>query len=309
MTNDELRMFNEIDDLYYEKGAHKGKMKGAYQTQARDIERNIELALLYDAYQQELRARKLYDYEDMLIECLNALGRDEQLLLTLQEQYHYFLVDEHQDTNRAQNKILELLINFHDNPNIFIVGDEKQAIFRFQGASLDNFLYFKKLYPDAKLISLSQNYRSTQTILDAALTLHAARYTLHAQGKYPEKPISISEYSNPDVELYGVAKQILEQIKQGVLASEIAVLYRENREAFPLSRVLGKLGIPHVIESDLNILEDTIIRKLLLILRAINAYGEPLPLIEAMHIDFLHIDPLEIYRIAQERRNPYELIA
>ena len=86
----------------------------------------------------------------------------------LQEKYQYILVDEHQDTNNAQNKILELLCNFHPQPNIFIVGDEKQAIFRFQGASLENFRYFKKLYPKAKLITLSDNYRSSQLILDSA---------------------------------------------------------------------------------------------------------------------------------------------
>ncbi len=304
---DEKTAFEAIDDLYYEKGAHKGKMKGAYQTQAKDIERNLELAILYEGYQQELKKRKLYDYEDMLIECLNALGRDEELLLTIQEQYQYFLVDEHQDTNRAQNKILELLINFHDNPNIFIVGDEKQAIFRFQGASLDNFNYFKNLYPDAKLISLLQNYRSTQTILDASGNI--IEHKLKSQNKYPEKLIAISEYSNPDVELYGIAKQIAEKIKAGTPASEIAVLYHENKEAFPLSRIFGKLGIPHVIESNLDILRDASVKKLLIILRALNSYGEPLPLIEAMHIDFFDIDPLDIYTITQTRQNPYEVIS
>ena len=302
ITNDEKRIFEQIDDLTYDKGAHKGKMKGKYQDQLRDIERNGELAILYEGYEAELRSRKLYDYEDMLMELLHALSTDERLLLILQEQYHYFLVDEHQDTNSAQNKILELLASFHDNPNIFMVGDEKQAIFRFQGASLENFLFFQKKYPDAKLINLTQNYRSTQTIIDAVGA------DLKSQKKNPEKPITLSAYSSPDVERYAVASDIRDLISDGQPAHEIALLYRENREAFPLARMLGKLAVPYVIESDLNILEDATIRKFLLILRAIDAYGEPLPLIEALHVDALGIDPYEIYKILQSGRNPYEVI-
>ena len=79
--------------------------------------------------------------------------------------------DEHQDANQSQNRLLELLSSFHDNPNLFIVGDEKQAIFRFQGASFDNFLYFKERHKKALLVRLVENYRSTQAILDAAHSL------------------------------------------------------------------------------------------------------------------------------------------
>ena len=85
LIKNEKTAFDAIDDLYYDKGAHKGKMKGKYQEQRDDIERNAELAILYAGYQDELKARKLYDYEDMLMEVMNALAKDEQLLLTLQE--------------------------------------------------------------------------------------------------------------------------------------------------------------------------------------------------------------------------------
>src|SRR5438477_6521004 len=107
----------------------------------------------------------------MIIEAIQVIKKNDDLHLRLQEKYQYVLADEHQDANLAQNKILELLSSFHDQPNLFIVGDEKQAIFRFQGASLDNFLYFKKRFRDAVVISLEENYRSTQNLLDAAHTL------------------------------------------------------------------------------------------------------------------------------------------
>ena len=108
-----------------------------------------------------------YD-EDIIIEAVQALSEQKSFLLEVQEKYQYILADEHQDANGAQNKLLELLSNFHSNPNLFIVGDEKQAIYRFQGASVGNFLHFKKLYPEAVVINLKENYCSGQKILDAA---------------------------------------------------------------------------------------------------------------------------------------------
>ena len=143
-------------------------MKGKYEAMRKSIEKNKELLKLYRAYENVLAERKLYDYEDMILEVIRALEKKEDFRLRLQEEYQYILADEHQDANNAQNKLLELLTSFHDDPNLFIVGDEKQAIYRFQGASLENFLYFKKKFPSAREIILEENYRSTQTILDAA---------------------------------------------------------------------------------------------------------------------------------------------
>jgi len=167
IKNNELR-FKNIPDLLHEKGVYEGKMKGKYEAMRKSIEKNKELLKLYRAYENVLAERKLYDYEDMILEVIRALEKKEDFRLRLQEEYQYILADEHQDANNAQNKLLELLTSFHDDPNLFIVGDEKQAIYRFQGASLENFLYFKKKFPSAREIILEENYRSTQTILDAA---------------------------------------------------------------------------------------------------------------------------------------------
>ena len=129
---------------------------GKRAAEERNIQRNEELSKVYAAYEKSLAKRRLYDFEDMIMETVKVLERDKDLLLRLQEEHHYVLADEHQDANNAQNRLLELLAGFHENPNIFIVGDEKQAIFRFQGASLENFLYFKKLYPKALLVNLEE---------------------------------------------------------------------------------------------------------------------------------------------------------
>lgn len=158
----------------------------------------------------------------MLIEVIKVMENNKRLLLLLQEKYQYFLVDEHQDTNAAQNKLVELLASFHDSPNLFVVGDEKQAIFRFQGASLENFFYFKKLYPEAKLINLTQNYRSGQLILDASHSIIENNLTsnvifktvikLESQKGKPLSKIKLFEAPTYFEEFSGIAEVIKKQI-------------------------------------------------------------------------------------------------
>lgn len=293
----EQKDFDNIEDLKHEKGAHKGKIKGEYQKLQKQISKNLELADVYTFYQKSLADKKLYDYSDMIMEVVRELQANQDLLLQLQEQYQYILVDEHQDTNNAQNKVIELLCNFHPDPNLFVVGDEKQAIFRFQGASLENFLYFQKLYKKAKLIVLEDNYRSTQNILDAAHNILAGKKELKANAGHEETKIRLGAFSKSDEELYFIATDIQDKTKKGVQPSDMAILYRENRDAFDLARMLEKLGLPFIIESDQDIMADPEVRKLLLLLRAIADYGSDEKFIEALHIDFLGIDPLDVYKM------------
>ncbi len=202
--------FNTITDLYYDKGAYKGKMKGKYKDLEKNIEKSKDLLIVYRAYEEALKQSKVFDYEDMIMEVVRVLRKNQDLLLRLQEKYQYILADEHQDANQAQNHILELLSSFFDNPNLFIVGDEKQAIFRFQGASLENFLYFKKLYPRAALIRLERNYRSTQSILDAAHSLiqknkvedENLRVKLLSQGLLTEEKIKLYRFNEASCEYF-----------------------------------------------------------------------------------------------------------
>lgn len=305
-VDEQEKQFRVIEDLYHEKGAHKGKMKGKYVTLLEHIEKNKELLDIYEQYEKKLEVSKQYDYEDMIMETVRVLGTNNSLLLSLQEQYHYILADEHQDTNFGQNKILELLANFHPNPNLFIVGDEKQAIFRFQGASLENFLYFKKLYPDALLINLEHNYRSTQPILDAAHSLilknvvddEKLRTRLISSGKPAEqKKIKLYGFENLEEEIAFVVSDVEKRITAGVRPEEIAIIYRNNRDVLPVAQALEKTKTPFVIESDQDLLNNPDIRKFIAILKAINRLGEDALLTELLHIDFFELEPLSVYRL------------
>lgn len=258
-------------DSYNKKGELMVKSKNRIQK----LDKSLELADFYEKYQQYLFESHKYDFDDMILEVVLALEKEEGLLLTLQEEYQYLLADEHQDTNNAQNKILELLASFHESPNIFIVGDEKQAIFRFQGASLNNFLYFKDRYKDTKLINLDKNYRSTQTILDASHSMilnnvvedQSLRQRLISGTEKKEKNISLYEFENTDSEVKFLLESIKKEIKSGTEPDEIAVLYRNNADLFDVLKYLEKSDIPFTVRSDRNLLQNSEVKKLITMLR------------------------------------------
>lgn len=300
--------FEDIPDLYNEKGKYKGKMKGKYVAQEKRIAKNKELLILYRGYQKELLKTKRYDYDDMLIEASVALKKDKALLQTLHEKFLYILVDEHQDTNSAQTAVLELLTSYDDSPNLFMVGDPKQAIYRFQGASLENFEYFGGRFKKAKIIQLEDNYRSTQTIIDAATSIALGEGGLKAKAGHKELPISLYEFSGADAEVFGIAKDIAGAIKAGTKPEEIAVLYRENKESQTFGSMLAKLGVPYAISADDDVLTDIQIQKLVRILLAIRHFGEPSYLCEALLVDVWGLDPLDVYTFTtycRDNRLPY----
>ena len=127
---------------------------------------------LFPVYEAAMTNARRYDFDDMILWVLRAFDEHESLLRTYQEQYLYFLVDEYQDTNGAQNELLQKLINFWENPNVFIVGDDDQSIYEFQGARLKNLVDFHDQYEeDLKLVVLKNNYRSSGAVLSLAENL------------------------------------------------------------------------------------------------------------------------------------------
>lgn len=296
------------EDLNHEKGAHKGKMKKQYKDELIKLEKNTELAEVYDLYEKKIREINVIDYEDMIVKFVEGLENDEEFRLILQEEYQYILADEHQDTNQGQNRILELLSAFHENPNLFVVGDEKQAIFRFQGASLANFLYFKDLYPDAMLISLEQNYRSTQHILDASQSIiennivqdEKLRVKLQANTEAQSKPVSFMDFTEEELELRYIADEIKRLIDSGVGQNEIAVLVRENKDTFKVARLLGYFDITTQNLSVENILQDSLIMRLLAVLRAVHNPIDNALLARALHTDIVDLDPLLSHLLINE---------
>jgi len=207
------------------------------------------LAELYRAYEEQLRANNAMDFDDLLLNTIRLFQAHPDVLARYQERFRYIFVDEYQDTNRAQYVALQLLAARYRN--LCVVGDDAQSIYRWRGADIRNILDFQRDYPDAALIRLEQNYRSTQRILAAADAL-----IRHNQQQIPKRLWT----ANPEGELIRVlicaderdeAAQVLHHIQReldsGTPAGEIAILYRTNAQSQPLEEALRRARIPYVL--------------------------------------------------------------
>ena len=266
--------FESMEGKVHEKGKYAGQMKGEYVTLKKKIEKTEDLLAVYRAYEEALTNAKRYDYEDLILEAVRALETDETFRLQAQETVHYLLADEHQDANRAQNALLEHMSGFHERPNLFIVGDEKQAIYRFQGADLDNVQYFRSKYEGTTIVTLVENYRSTQSILDTALSLVAAspderlsRAPLIARSEAPAKPITKTSCQTMGQEMATLAARVTDVIEKGTTPGNIAVLVRRNRDVADVARALAHSGIPVTGAGDEDALKNRFVLALLRLLR------------------------------------------
>jgi ferredoxin-NADP reductase len=252
-------------------------LEAAYQ-------RRLELARVLEAYQTELTARSLYDYEDLILLVTDALQNDVDVRSYFQERYQYLLVDEYQDTNNAQNALVEALADFFTRPNLFVVGDDKQAIYRFQGASVANLLHFQKRYPDIAVISLKENYRSTPEILAVAEKLIG--HNQHQITQYlPDVTTALTSTrpsgTTPQVVMLdsllaeqAFIRETLQKLKaDGVAWSEMAVLWRTNAQARQLRQFLLKNDIPVAASDERNLFGQP---EITLFLQVLTAVADPL---------------------------------
>ncbi len=314
-TERQIRALETDPDSIHEKGQYKGKMKGAVQTRIEKLKKERELGEVFAWYEEKLAQMKKFDFEDMIGEVVKALSNDDEFRLLVQEKYLYILADEHQDANGAQNTLLELLAAYDASPNLFIVGDEKQAIFRFQGASLDSFAYFHARFPRAKLIRLTESYRSGSAILDAAHSL--------MRGAIPEErhPVLESRVAEPqtavleertftteDAENAWVVSAVASRIAEGVPPGDIAIMFRTNADALPISRALSQKGILHVLDSKSDIFDTHAIAQLVTYLRLCTHIGSDEYMAHVLHFPWIGVESHDAYKVfihAQRKRLPY----
>jgi DNA helicase-2/ATP-dependent DNA helicase PcrA len=236
------------------------------------------LAEVLKQYQNALEQRGLYDFDDMIIRSISALEQNNDLRYTLHEQYQYLLLDEFQDTNAAQLKLVQLLTDNPVNegrPNVLAVGDDDQAIYAFQGAQYSNMLDFYKLYDDVKVINLTENYRSHAHILETAhnvaqqidARLHhsfdsMSKVLTAANSELTNATIERHEFISEIAEYDWIASEIESLIKGGVEASEIAVLAPRHKYLEPLVPYLNSRNVAVHYEKRENILETPVVKQL-----------------------------------------------
>jgi DNA helicase-2/ATP-dependent DNA helicase PcrA len=294
----------------------------------KNLAKNKELNILYRKYQESLVESESFDFEDMINIVVEAFKTDEELLRIYQEKFLYILVDEYQDTNSAQNQLLLQLSSFWgDKANIFVTGDPDQSIMRFQGASIENQLSFIKVYPSAEVITLKQNYRSTQNILDIADSL-ISHNNLRISDVVPSvdphltsqigsgDKIEIAQLSGSTAETIFIAESIKAKIAAGVAPRDIAVIYHTNREATVISDTLVKFGIDYTVQGGANVLSDPTVRNFLKILHVIyemRSKDDDENLFTILHYDIFGIDPLDVLKISRlagdKRLNFFEVLS
>ena len=201
----------------------------------RDMRRNMpETHKIFMAYQQRLRQANAMDFDDLLTETYRLLKENEEIRQKYANRFQYVLVDEYQDTNYAQQMIVELLTK--DNPHVCVVGDDYQSIYAFRGANISNILKFNKVYPTAKLFKLERNYRSTKNIVSAANSLMKHNRSQIDKDVYSENAdgdkVTVYETISDKREASIVCKEIKRLIKEEHLKySDIAILYRTNAQS------------------------------------------------------------------------------
>ncbi len=205
------------------------------------------VAEAYPAYQRRLLESDAVDFDDLLLHVAQMLHDNPELRRDLDCQYRYVLVDEYQDTNRAQYVILRALSV--DYPNLAATGDPDQSIYGWRGADIKNILEFERDYPDVKVVRLEQNYRSTGLILQVADDLIAHNTQRKPKRLFTEKgpgaPVRLAVYADQDQEASGIARQIREAIDSGQRrASDFAIFYRINALSRALERALRQERIP-----------------------------------------------------------------
>ncbi len=272
---------------------------------------------LYPRYNQLMANAGRYNFDDMILWVLDAFTNNEDMLLDYQERFHYFLVDEFQDTSRSQNLLLSQLTGYWEMPNVFVVGDADQSIFSFQDANVENILEFEKKYQAAiTKIDLVNNYRSTQLILDTAYELitHNQLRTVAQENNRPltssnlsitPKSITplITEYANPAQEAIAIALQIEELVKEGISGKEIAVIYRNHTQAEDIITYLEARKIPVNSRKKVDILQLPLITNLISLLSWIDKektipYSADAILFQLLHTDFFRLSPLAIARLS-----------
>jgi DNA helicase II / ATP-dependent DNA helicase PcrA len=303
----------------YKEFAAGSPKQAAIDTEVEAMEKLKAAVQLFATYNSLMSQMGRYNFDDMILWVLDAFENNNNLLLNYQEKYLYILVDEFQDTSRSQNLLLQHLISFWQQPNVFVVGDADQSIFSFQDANVENMLAFEKKYGEQLTkINLLQNYRSTQAILhtahqvvinnqlrtvdivsDAPLT--AANTQLQSITAQP----MIAEYANTLQEAMHIALQIEQLIQQGINAKEIAVIYRNHTQVEAVAHILEEKNIAVNTRKKVNVLEEPLVQNIVAILNWLDKesympFSADDILFKLLHTNWFNCKPIDIALLSIE---------
>lgn len=260
------------------------------------------VAKIYQLYQKNLRLSNALDFDDLIFLTVKMFQEKKDVLEKYQDQFRYLLVDEYQDTNRSQYLFLKLLAQ--KNQNIMAVGDDYQSIYMFRQADIRNILSFEKDYPQAKIIFLEQNYRSTQNILAAAQNIIAnnkfqRHKTLWTENESGEK-VFLAELDHERAEGDFVVKTTKEETKKGKAFNDFCVLYRTHAQSRAIEEALLKQGMPYKIIGGLKFYDRKEVKDILAYLKLIRNPSDFLSLERIANIPARGIGKITFSRLRQK---------
>jgi len=282
-----------------------------------EAERHLELAAFYAACQERLAEAGLVDFGDQIHRTLGVLRARPAVLAPLRARYRFILVDEFQDTNHAQLEMLRLLAG-EGAPNITVVGDDDQAIYRWRGAAAANLIAFRDLYPAARQVVLTENHRSTPHILAAAARLIAYNnpYRLEVVAGIDKRlrstrgegrPVHHRHFDTVSAESDAVAGMIEERLRRGYRPRDVAILVRSNDDADPFRRALNVRGIPHRFSGSRGLYAREEVRLLVAFLRVLTNPDDSVSLFYLLASELYAVPPEDLLRLnrhAQRKTRP-----
>lgn len=279
---------------------------GEYLKFAKEPE-HIELANAYKMY-DELKVKKGYmDFGDLIVKTLKLFRQRPNVLKQYQNQFKYILIDEFQDTNFAQNELALLLSK--KNKNITVVGDDDQSVYRFRGAAISNILQFKKNFPKARVVVLTENYRSTQEILDRSYILiqnnnpdrlevvESVNKKLVSQRKLKGDGIKFIHANRVENEADEVVKEIKKLVSDGYDYKDFTILVRANNHADPFMRSMSRMGVPYQFLGPGRLFKQPEVVELISYLRVLNNFDDSISFYKVLNIDHFGVSPREIATI------------
>lgn len=283
------------------------------------------LAGVYKKYQDEMLRLGYYDYDDMILNVIKEAEINASLRYEIQEKYRYMLIDEFQDTNDAQMRLVEIILDSAVNegrPNIMAVGDDDQAIFKFQGAEITNIMNFKNAFRDVKLVVLKNNYRSTQEILDISRNLikkgvyrlenvipEIKKNLVSSNLAVPKGNVEHIEFDTMEEEVFWIANEIKMEIDRGRSPSDIAVIARRHDDLELAAKCFMEMNVPIKYERQQDVLSEIHIRQIVKMARfvislsqkKIKEADEHLP--EILSYPFWNIERKDIWELSLETKN------
>ena len=234
------RQISDAKNALLDAEAYRLKVSTFFEQTAADV---------YDLYEKRLHAANAMDFDDLLFRAVNLFELYEEVRDRYRRSFRHVLVDEYQDTNRAQYRWLHLLTE--ENRNLFVIGDDDQSVYSFRGADIENILGFERDHPDANVVKLEQNYRSTQTILNASNGVIANNRQRKDKFLWSElgegDPVHVRELEDEHAEARFVVSEIERLVDQGESRDEIAVFYRTNAQSRVLEDMLVRYGVGYQV--------------------------------------------------------------